>query len=221
MGSSVQPLQLYVNLQLVLRVYRATPHSSTGRTPFELISSGPLPPRFPHLQLSSRINQDTQDSPVTKNGSQRAHKFETGDRVLVYNTQTKTNTTGIVKEPKSMNSYIVIIDKCEKHISGDHMRLLSKRCEMNKVRDNKHTKVSMDLSDSEFINNKNCENLDNKSVISDDSDIYIPSIFNNRSIIPNTEKNSVNKKKYRVEHEKLHDGLSTNLRMSRTRSGRN
>ena len=35
MDCPANPIEIYVNLQAALRVYRATPHSSTGQTPFE------------------------------------------------------------------------------------------------------------------------------------------------------------------------------------------
>ena len=137
MECPASPIAMYVNLQAALRMYRATPHTSTGQTPYELISTAPVPVMFPHLQMTQQKTQETQRSTVPIDRIKRARKFQPGDCVLVYDTQKKMNSHGIVNECKSNNSYIVTIDDRNKHISGDNMRLISKKCFDNNARVNK------------------------------------------------------------------------------------
>ena len=223
MDSSTDPVQLHFNLNVLLRIYRATPHSSTRRTPFALISSAPVPQIFPRLQLQQR-NEDTLQP---KNEFHPTRKFESGDTVLVYNTLTKTNKTGTVKNKKSNNSYIVLIDNCEKHISGDYMRLLSKSCESVKVTDNSQSAIlSKNSNNGDQSSDGNYEVEDNESVSSDDSDLWLPKInFSNRYSVnrqvPNNTARGTMKRKYRTEDQKLHDNVSPHLRGTRLRSGRN
>ena len=221
MESSTVPVQLHFNLNLLLRIYRATPHSSTRRTPFELISSAPVPQIFPSLQLQQR-NQDTLQP---KNEFRPTRKFESGDSVLVYNTLTKTNTIGTVKNKKSNNSYIVLIDQSEKHISGDYMRLLSKNCDSVKVND-KNQSVTNNLNNDDQSSDGNYEIEDNESISSDDSELWLPKInFSNRNSVirqvPNNAAKGIMKRKYRQEYQKLKDNLTREAPPTRTRSGRN
>ena len=126
MDCPATPIELYVNLQSILRVYRAAPHTSTGQTPFQMISKAPVPRLFSQLQVSQQKTQETNRSSVPQNKIKNVRKFAIGDQVLVYDTQTKLNSNGTVKDCKSSNSYIVVINNCDKHISGDHMSLVSK-----------------------------------------------------------------------------------------------
>ena len=84
MASSTTPLDLYVNVQTILRVYRSTPHTSTGQTPFQLISNAKVPVMFPSLQRSQQKNQEAQRS---SGKIRKARTFQNGDSVLVYDTQ--------------------------------------------------------------------------------------------------------------------------------------
>ncbi|CAL4058723.1 unnamed protein product, partial [Meganyctiphanes norvegica] len=58
MDSPATPIELYVNIQAALRYYRATLHTSTGQTPYQLISSAPVPVMFPQLQLPQQKIQE-------------------------------------------------------------------------------------------------------------------------------------------------------------------
>ena len=62
MGSPSTPLELHVNIHYILRVYRATPHTSTGQTPFQLMASAKVPMMFPQLQRSQQQSQEVQRS---------------------------------------------------------------------------------------------------------------------------------------------------------------
>ena len=53
MNCSPALVPLYVGLKSICRVHGLTPHSSTGRCPFELIKEGPMPSMFPKLTPSS------------------------------------------------------------------------------------------------------------------------------------------------------------------------
>ena len=48
-------------------------------------------------------------------------------------TQTKLNSQGIIQELKSNNSYLVSVNGSVKHISGDHIRLLSEGSAIDNV----------------------------------------------------------------------------------------
>ena len=192
MASSTTPLDLYVNVQTILRVYRSTPHTSTGQTPFQLISKAKVPVMFPSLQRSQQKNQEAQRS---SGKIRKARTFQHGDSVLVYDTQTKLNSSGIVKNCKSNNSYIVTISGKEKHISGDVMRLQNSD---NSVI-NRNMNFPKDISNSDINEPNNCEDLvisDYESDISDnESVIFCPS--DNRFIenLPNPIENNVIRKR--------------------------
>ena len=111
MGSPSTPLELYVNIHYILHVYRTTPHTSTGQTPFQLMASATVPMMFPQLQRSQQQSQEVQRS---SGRIRNARTFIPGDSVLVYNTQTKENSSGIVKDNRSNNSYSVAISGKEK-----------------------------------------------------------------------------------------------------------
>ena len=135
MGSSSQPIDLYVNLAACLRVYRASPHSSTCQTPYELISAAPIPVMFPRLQLSHNQKQEKQRSSIPRERRQKARKFHQGDCVHVYDTQSKLTMKGIIKEPRSNNSYIVMINDKERHVSSDHMSPAPKESVVDSVKE--------------------------------------------------------------------------------------
>ena len=101
---------LCVNLHSVLRGYRASEHTTTGKTPYELISQARVPVLFPRLLPTQQEAQSSEDLP---NLSNKVRKISVGDTVLVYNTLTRTNSKGVVKLIQSRNSYIVMIDKKE------------------------------------------------------------------------------------------------------------
>ena len=86
MASPATPLELFVDLQAVLLRYRAMPHTSTGHTPFQLISKAPIPLVFPHLQ---RTQQHIQEDQRSSGRIGKARTFSQGDTVLVYDTQKK------------------------------------------------------------------------------------------------------------------------------------
>ena len=208
MESSVTPVELYVNIQAALRMYRATPHTSTGQTPYELIAKAPVPQMFPQLQMSQQKIQESNRSSLPK--AQHVRKFKVGDSVLVYNSKTKMNSHGLVKECKSNNSYIVTINEIDKHISSDHMRL-SEINSSNDSKDSNNPNVDFNIHIDDTISYTD-------SVLSDYSDMYVfPNTSNNYQVISNNN-NSINKKKYRTEIEKINEGFN-NLPESRTRSG--
>lgn len=231
MGSSSHPIELYVNLQAVLRGYRASPHTSTCQTPYELISSAPVPLLFPKLQLSHKQLQENQRTSVPKERFHNVRSYQPGDSVLVYDTQKKINSSGVVKECKSRNSYIVTVNDREKHISGDHITFISKGC--SNVNESERTLNSIldsnkDSNNSGSYSNENLAFSDNESNVSDESDISMPQInismprisSSSSALVSDNIVGSVSKKKYKTEHLKLRDGLSTNFPASRTRSGK-
>ena len=213
MDSAATRIQLFVNLQTILRVYRASPHTSTGETPFQLISSAPVPVMFPQLRLSRQHIQEVQRSSVPKGRLRPALQYLPGDSVLVYDTQEKVNSYGIVKQIKSNNSYMVTIGDRDKHISGDHIRLSSKEAVNDNENRNDHNLESvMEPNDDDIDCDENSDTSDSVSSISDDSDIDIPDTVND---------NVTSHRTYRTESQKLHDNLSTDAPASRLRQRRN
>ena len=126
MNAPGNPLDLHIMVQTVLRYYRATPHSSTDQTPYELISNAPIPVMFPQLISTQKSLQETNRNSIPKNKIGSTRNFSVGDIVLVYDPVSKLNAYGLINELKSNNSYIVDMDGVIKHISGDNMRLIQK-----------------------------------------------------------------------------------------------
>ena len=205
MNSPGNPLELQVNLNSSLREYRATPHSSTGRTPYELISEAPVPVFFEHLKSTQLKIQEANRSNIPKNKFGQARSFDIGDIVLVYDNLTKLNSKGIIKNFKSNNSYIVTIGDIDKHISSDNIRLLQS--------------VKTIVDDNRFNNYSNDLEYDNSSEPEYDLDSEDDNI--SEFEFPDTGNHNVNnqvRRKHVSEVERLNIGLPLN--MPRTRSGR-
>ncbi|CAL4061221.1 unnamed protein product [Meganyctiphanes norvegica] len=114
MACPVTPIELYVNLKRILYVHNATSQESTAQNPFELMAKAPVPSLFPQLQLIQSRTQEENRSAVPQNKLKKIKVFIPGDTVLVYNTQTKLNSEGVVKDAKSNNSYVVCVEGCDK-----------------------------------------------------------------------------------------------------------
>ena len=136
----------------------------------------------------------------------------------MYDTQTKVNSYGILKEIKSNNSYIVTVSDIDKHISGDHIRLSSKEASNDNENINDHNlKSAMDSNDVDSDCDENSDTSDSVSIFSDDeSDIDIPST----RTVGTVNDNITNHRTYRTESQKLHDNLSTDAPASRLRQRR-
>ena len=140
----------------------------------------------------------------------------------MYDTQTKVNSSGIIKECKSNNSYIVTFNDRDKHISGDNMRLSSKDCVNNNKRVDNDSEIVQDSNlDSNDINDdEDVSFSDNESNFSDDSEIVILPISNDFESNANDVTNSAPRRLHKPEHEKLIDSLTKTFPGSRTRSGK-
>ena len=208
MDSPATPIELYTNTASILRIYRSSPQQSTGTTPFELIKKVPVPRLFNNLQLSQQKKQEITRSSVVKDNVKSVRKFKPNDLVLVYNTQTKLNSKGIVKEIKSNNSYVVVINDIDKHISGDHMSLISNNNNKDVLNINNDIQVTpADITDINY--DDDCE-----SNVSD-IDVILPSDLDYTHDDMNRPR-----RKYRSEAQKLTDHLNWNPPGSRLRSGR-
>ena len=96
-----------------------TPHSSTGRCPFELIREGPTASLFPQL---TRSTQKTSELTAVRQSTSRPGRkvaFRDGDRVVVYNFKTKLSAVGVVKKVLGSNTYSVDCGNGPQHVSGD------------------------------------------------------------------------------------------------------
>ena len=146
---------------------------------------------------------------ATKDKVKPVRKFKPGDSVFIYNTLTKLNSNGVVKEIKSNNSYLVFVNDRDKNISGDHMTLISNN---NNVKDNTCLLIDDNLHNSD-------EDLDISDNISvdydseDDLELMYQTVNNANNI------NNVHRRNYRTEAQKLHDNLSNIHSGSRLRLG--
>ena len=214
MNSPASPLELHINIQVVLRNYRATPHTSTGQTPYELISEAPVPVMFEHLRQAQVKVQEVQRSSIPKDKFGQARSFNIGDIVLVYDKLSKVNNNGIVKNIQSNNSFIVCVNNIDKHISADNMRLIqSVKTAENKDNINKDSNcdIPKNIMSDDLISDGEHDDL--ISLISDEESEYE---FTNPSQFSNYNYNA--RKKYRSEVEKLN--AVTPLIISKTRSGK-
>ena len=124
MSCSAKPVELFVGLKYICRIHGLTPHSSTGRCPYELIKEGPLPSLFP--KLTSGAHQKSEAIAV-KHSVGRLRKrrtFAEGDEVVVYDNKTKLSTDGRIVEVMGNNNYLVECGKGPQHISGDCVSLI-------------------------------------------------------------------------------------------------
>ena len=157
MDVSVSPIELYVNLKTILHVLSATPQVSTGLTPFELMSKAPVLRLFSQLQpkISQQQAQEKNRASVTCDKVKPVRKFQPGDSVLDHDILSKVNSNGIVKKVKSNNSYVVYVNDRDKHISGDHLSLISS--------DNNIKDLNV-LSDNSYISDEDVDVSDTMSV---------------------------------------------------------
>ena len=217
MDASSSPLELHICLQCVLKDYRATPHTSTEQTPFELIKTAPTPVMFPQLlDIQCKIQESNRNTVPRRNTVQGRKDYNVGDIVCVYDNLSKVNNVGVIKEIKSNNSYLVNIDNVVKHISGDNISIIQKlnNTITNDTNDNNDSETNSDISEqSDIILNEDSEFdfSDTESVM---SDLEFPSDSN---IIVNNN-NFHRRKKYCSELERLNVGFP--LPVTKTRSGR-
>ena len=129
MDTSARPIALHVGLQYVCRVHGLTPHSSTGRCPFELIREGPTASLFPQLTKSTQKAAELSAVRQSVSGSGKRVAFKEGDRVIVYDFKTKLSALGIIKEVLGSNTYMVDSGKGPQHVSGDALSRSSLDCE--------------------------------------------------------------------------------------------
>merc|ERR1712082_235030 len=121
MNVSAKPLDIFLALATIGRVYGLTPHSSTDRCPYELIKQGPIPSLFP--LLTSNVSKQAELS-VTRHCTNKLRNrktFEEGEKVVVYDNHTKLSYPAIVSEVLGTNNYLVYSNNGPKHVSGDLM----------------------------------------------------------------------------------------------------
>ena len=119
MNVSAQPMELYVALAYICKVHGLTPHSSTGRCPYELIKKGNLPSLFPNL--TTDVTKQSELT-VTRQSTAKLRNrriFDEGDKVVVYDEFRKFSYPAVVSEILGNNNYLVMSDNGPKHVSGD------------------------------------------------------------------------------------------------------
>ena len=213
MNAPGSPLELHIYLQMVLKHYRATPHTSTEQTPYELIVNAPIPVMFPQLVDTQRKLQEVHRHSIPKHKHGHQRKFNIGDIVLVYDNVSKLNDYGIIKLVKSNNSYVIDIDGVNKHISGDNLSIIQK---VKDIINNNNDNTSEDIVDTNedkgIIDND--DNMSDTESISEKSEFEFPSSGNTNV---NLNVHSNRRRKYRSELDNLQVGFP--LPASKTRSG--
>ena len=119
MDVSARPIELFMALAYIGKVYGLTPHSSTDRCPYDLIKLSPTPSLFP--RLSADLTKKSELT-VTRHctGNLRNRKFfDEGDHVVVYDNHAKLSYPAVVSEILGVNNYLVLSDNGLKHVSGD------------------------------------------------------------------------------------------------------
>ena len=117
--------ELQESITKFLMIYRSTPHTTTHRTPHEMMKDNipktkfslikPSQERDLERQYTSKIsNVDGKTSVVLRN-------FQENDSVLVYNKLTKRNEFGKVVKVCGKNTYEVAIGNSTKLVSADHL----------------------------------------------------------------------------------------------------
>ena len=162
MDCSAAPVQLYVGLKYICRIHGLTPHSSTGRCPYELVKEGPLPSMFPRLTASSSQRRETTTvrHSVTKLRSKKT--FSEGEEVTVYDNRSKLSATGKILEVLGNNTYLADCGKGPQHISGD---LISKVSEA----------ADREIGGSNEVQQEIGDNLDVDHFFQDDDNMSIAS----------------------------------------------
>ena len=119
MNVSARPIALHVGLQYVCKVHGLTPHTSTGRCPFELIREGPTASLFPHLTKSTQRAAELTAVRQSVSGSGKRVVFTEGETVVVYDFKNKLSSLGVIKQVLGSNTYSVDCGRGPQHISGD------------------------------------------------------------------------------------------------------
>ena len=205
----------------VMFIYRQTPTTSTGRTPFEMMDYNKVVTPMSLLHPSGqRRNESLQQQKVYNRDSVSATSlrvFTEGENVLVYNTLTKKNDIGTVQNVVGRNCYNVDIDGRVRLVSADVMSKCNVITENNEDSEpdvdagsdsDSDSECEMDIRDYSS-NGSNPEGEYASSIVDDN----VRQRQNNLYVIPQ-------KRHYRTEVEKLHDSLSKGPVVSRTRSGR-
>ena len=127
MNVSARPIQLHTALKYIERVNGLTPHTSTGRCPYELVKQGPVPSLFPKLTGSSR-QQARSEKTAVQHSSGRLHRrrtFEENEEVIVYDVKSKLSSKGRICEVLGNNTYLADVGDGPRHVSGDCISKIS------------------------------------------------------------------------------------------------
>ena len=202
----------------ILFQYRSTPHTSTGRTPFELMESNKVRTTL-SLVLPSmqRRNESRQQQKVGNRDtaiSSTLRIFSTGETVLVYNTLTKNNDIGKVNKKMGNNTYEVMLNGKIKLVSADVMSKTQLICDEPISENN----ISETESVSDMDSNMDCNMDTDRDFLVENPDSNVESESEND--MPDGNVYVIPQRRQRkTEIEKLHDSLSTGPSASRTRSG--
>ena len=87
-----------MGLKYICRIHGLTPHSSTGRCPYELIKEGPLPSLFPKLITGAHQISEATAVRHSVGRLRNRRTFAEGDEVVVYDNKMKLSTDGKIVE---------------------------------------------------------------------------------------------------------------------------
>ena len=168
MDISSKLVELHVALAYIGKVHGLTPHSSTGRCPYELIKQGGLPSMFPSLTSDVKKQEELATVRDTTARMRNRRDFTEGENVMVYDVHTKLSYPAEVLEVLGVNNYLVASDNGQKHVSGD---VMSRTSITNTLEDKEDDPSQQDVSDSQED-----DTLSVMSDMSDDLEVIIDDI---------------------------------------------
>ena len=162
MNCPATPVELYVGLKYICRIHGLTPHSSTGRCPYELVKEGPVPSMFPRLTQSNSQRRETTAVRHSVARLRSKKTFAEGDEVIVYDNRSRLSATGKILEVLGNNTYLADCGKGSQHISGD---LISKVSEITDREIGGSSEVQQEVGDDSL----EVDNDDSISIASESS----------------------------------------------------
>ena len=122
MDVSPSNVPLYIGLNYILRSHGLTPHTSTGKCPYEMIKHGPVPSLLPSLTLSERQRSRCEKVQAAYSKERRrCRQFRVGEDVFFYEDRVKSTENGRILKVLGKNTYLGEINGVQKHISGDNL----------------------------------------------------------------------------------------------------
>ena len=117
--------ELQESITKFLMIYRSTPHTTTHRTPHEMMKDNIPKTKFSLIKPSQERDLEKQYTSKISNVDGKTsvffRNFQENDSVLVYNKLTKRNEFGKIVKVCGKNTYEVAIGNSTKLVSADHL----------------------------------------------------------------------------------------------------